>query len=311
MKPPAVPRWWLKAAAQGALSVLPGAPRVDEWVRGKRSGHALAEDYFLTKWHHVTAHVRALTGRLDGDLTGSTVVELGTGWFPIVPLGLALFGAEVISVDANAHLDRRRVARVLQVTLDLVDQGEISVPDGPRQELLRRLAPGAMGRPVTDNLAPFGITPRVADARDLGRLPETHGADLVVSNNTLEHIPGDVLRDIFTEFARVSTPDARMSHYVDLADHYAAVDPTITEFNFLTLTERRWRWANNRLHYQNRLQIADYKALLDETGWDLLQARNTRRAKTALDGLDLVPPYDQLPVKELLVVKSHLTARRR
>lgn len=311
MTRPTIPRWWLKAAAQGAVSFLPGAPRLDEWVRGKRSGHALEPSYFLTKWHHVTSHTRALTGDLDGDLSDHKVVELGTGWFPIVPVGLALFGAEVVSVDATAHLDRRRVARVLQVTLDLVDRGEIFVPPGPRLDLLRRLSPGAMERPVTANLAPFGITPRLADARDLAHLPETHGADLVVSNNTLEHIPRDVLMDIFTEFARVSADGARMSHYVDLADHYAAVDPTISEFNFLTLTDRQWRLANNRLHYQNRLQIADYKDLLDRTGWDLLQARNTRRQRSELDGLDLARPYDQLPLKEVLVVKSHLTAQRR
>jgi hypothetical protein len=133
----------------------------------------------------------------------------------------------------------------------------------------------------------------------------------MVSNNTLEHIPRDVLAGIFAEFARVSAPGARMSHYVDLADHYAGMDPTIGEFNFLTLTGRQWRLANNRLHYQNRLRIADYRALLDRSGWAVLQARNTRRKRAALDGLDLVPPYDALPVRQLLVVKSHLVAERR
>lgn len=303
-------RWWLKAATKGGLSLLPGAPRLDDWARQRWSGQQLEPSYFRGKWRHVAAHTRALTGDVHGDLTGRRVLELGTGWFPIVPLGLSLRGAEVVSVDATNHLDRRRVALVMAVALDLIDQGQITVPDSPRLDLLRTLAPGANDRPVAESLAPLGITARRGDARDLSRVPETHGADLMVSNNTLEHIPREVLGAIFAEFARVCADDARMSHYVDLADHYAAVDPGIGEFNFLTLTERQWRWANNRLHYQNRLRIADYTALLDEAGWDLLRARNTRRPPSALAGLRLAAPFDQLPVRQVLVVKSQLSAQR-
>lgn len=305
-----VPRWWLKAATQGTLSLLPGAPRLEGWARRRWTGPSLDPGYFRDKWRHVRSHTRAVTGTGTGRLDGLRVVELGTGWYPIVPLGLSLRGADVVSVDATPHLDRRRVAQVLQIALDLIDRGEVRVPGSQRLDLLRRLAPGAENRPVTDSLEPFGITTRVADARDLSLLPETHGADLMVSNNTLEHIPGEVLRDIFAEFARVGSDGARMSHYVDLADHYAGIDSTIGEFNFLTLSDRQWRLANNRLHYQNRLRIGDYRALLDTSGWELIKARNTRRQRDELDGMRLVPPYDRLPVKELLVVKSHLTARR-
>lgn len=309
MPRPRLRRWWLKAAAQGALAALPGAARLEHRLRGW-STDELTEDYFNTKWNHVTAHTRAATGDPDGDLTGRRVVELGTGWFPIVPLGLALRGADVVTIDLTRHLDPHRVALVLRMLLRRADTGEIAVLDGPRLTAAREVAEEAGGLSVASSLESLGVRPALGDARDLSGLPETHGADLLVSNNTLEHIPGDVLEGILREFHRVGGPGARMSHYIDLADHYAAVDPAIGEFNFLTLSPRRWRLVNNRLHYQNRLRIQDYRALHERSGWRLVRQHCIRRDAAELEGLALVPPFDGMRPKDLRVVKAHLVSER-
>jgi hypothetical protein len=309
MPGPRLRRWWLKAAAQGVLAALPGGARLEHRLRGW-STDELTEEYFHTKWNHVTAHTRAATGDPDGDLTGRLLVELGTGWFPIVPLGLALRGADVVTIDLTRHLDPHRVALVLRLMLRLSDAGEITVPDGPRLAAARAVAEEASALPVGSSLASLGVRPALGDARDLSGLPETHGAELLVSNNTLEHIPGDVLEGILAEFHRVGGPGARMSHYIDLADHYAAVDPAIGEFNFLTLSPRRWRLVNNRLHYQNRLRIQDYRSLHERTGWRLVRQHCVRRDATELEGLSLVPPFDTMRPKDLRVVKVHLVSER-
>ena len=303
-------RWVVKAAAQGALSLLPGAPRLDRAVR-TWSTNDLSVEYFLSKWHHVTAHARAATGDAEGDLTGRRVVELGTGWFPIVPLGLALRGAEVVSVDSTAHLHRRRVALTLQILVDLVASGAISSPEGPRLEVARELAGSAADRPLSETLGRLGVSVELGDASDLRELRHAHGADLLVSNNTLEHIPGPVIAAIFAEFHRVSSPTALMSHYVDLADHYAGVGGSIGEFNFLTLSPARWALVNNRLHFQNRLRIGDYRELHARAGWRITRERCTSRPAAELDGLPFVPPFDTMPPEDLRVVKAHLVSARR
>lgn len=302
--------WWLKAAAQGVLAAAPGAGPLNDTLRRRVSGPFLTEDYFLSKWHHVRQHLHALGNPGGVPLQRTRAIEVGTGWFPIVPLGLAVHGGTVVTIDVGTHLDPQRVRLAMQLLSDLESAGRVEVGSPERLAQLRTLLDSPAGTPVPELLEPLGISPRIADAGDLAGLPETHGANLLVTNNTLEHIPPKTLRAIFAEFRRVGSEDARMSHYIDLADHYAGHDPRINEFHFLTLGPRRWRLANNRLGYQNRLQISDYRHLLSETGWLVTTETLTRRKHAALDGLTLVAPFDTTPVKELLVVKAHLVSRR-
>lgn len=300
--------WWLKATGQGVLAALPGAPALDDWLR-RRRGAELDPDYVLGKWVHVRSHLRALGAREGRPLPDVTVVELGTGWYPVVALGMALHGARVVSVDTRAHLDGDRIALTLRRVLRLVDDGAVRVPEGAALDRARELV--AAGGPVPPRaLQEVGVGSHLADARDLSGIPAARGAALMVSNNTLEHIPREVLGGILTEFHRVGGAEARMSHYVDLADHYAGFDPAAGDFHFLTLGPTAWRLANNRLGYQNRLRISDYRDLHARAGWAIEAERLTRRDPTELHGLRLVEPFASTPADDLLVVKAHLTSAR-
>lgn len=280
----------------------------NQWRRAR--GTYLQQSYFLSKWQHVTAHLGVL-GTTDGaQLPPTTVVEVGTGWFPVVPLGLALHGASVVTIDKHNHLDARRVRLTMQMVSDLAASGRVRCGSPEQLSMLRTLLKNPGLTSATDLLEPLGIHARVADAQNLTSVPQARDADLLVSNNTLEHIPEPVLAGIFAEFARTGAASAQMSHYIDLADHYAGFDPRINEFHFLTLSDRQWRWANNSLGYQNRLQIGDYRRLLAETGWVSTQEQLTRRPAAQLEGLALVARFDTIPQRELLVVKAHLVSRR-
>lgn len=303
-------RWWVKAAAQGALAALPGAGHLDDRLRRWLAPPRLTESYALSKWHHVEQHLKAMGRRPGESLAGVEVVELGTGWFPLVPLGLALHGANVLTLDKSTHLDAHQVRLTLRMLHDLVAAGTISAGDPERVARLHEVVSDPTERTAGELLAPLGVRPRIADARDLSTVPGAPGADLLVSNNTLEHIPPAVLRDIFAAFHRVTSHGARMSHYIDLADHYAGFDPRISEFHFLTLTPWQWRLANNDLAYQNRLRIRAYRQLMRETGWLVTGQQLTTRRARRLEGLDLVPPYDQMTSEDLVVVKAHLVADR-
>ena len=304
-------RWWVKAAAQGLLAAAPGATALDDRIRRRLRPPHLTSDYVLSKWHHVESHLVAVGGGTGAALAaGTRVLELGTGWFLIVPLGLALHGATVITVDRTGHLDPARVRLAMQLLSDLEAAGRVRTAAPERLARLRDLLTDPAPRGTEELLEPLGVTALLADATDLSGLPQTHGSDLLVSNNTLEHIPADVLAGIFTEFRRVGGPSARMSHYIDLADHYAGFDPRINEFHFLTLPAARWRLANNRLGYQNRLQLSDYHRVLHDTGWQVTTEQLTSRNRRQLEGLALVAPYDAMPREDLLVVKAHVVADR-
>src|SRR4051812_34178666 len=212
------------------MSVLPQAQRWNRlFQRHVTSSLTLTDDYFLRKWRHCEEHLDGLA-LADGQRGSFTALELGTGWFPVVPLGLALNGADrVWSVDIRPMLERGAVLETMRRYVH--HAGQVRVP---RPDLLERLdelsvAPGE--RDAAALLAEVGVVVRAADARSLDIAPGS--VDLVVSNNTLEHIAGDVVLSIFEEFRRLATPTTTMSHFIDLTDHYSHFDKSITPYNFL------------------------------------------------------------------------------
>lgn len=312
-------RWWVRAGLRSALAPLPGSSRLEEYVRLRTSAR-LSPGYALGKWRHVLSHVElgqiGATGRGGGDtgradLAGARVVELGTGWYPLVPIGLALHGADVVSIDTTPHLSPSRAIEAAAMLGSLITDGRIEVPDQDRAGLLLDLASrSAKDGEVETVLRRLGVSTAVADAQDLRGVPSSHGADLFVSNNTIEHIPEPVLAGIFTEFVRVATEHSRMSHYVDMADHYAATDPQIGVFNFLTVPPRRWAMLNSRLHYQNRMRLSDHLRVLERSGWAAQVHRAHRGDAEELAGLAdrLVEPFAAMSPEDLVVIRAHLVA---
>lgn len=323
-------RWWVRAGIRSILAPFPGSSRLEERLR-QRAATGLDRDYALVKWRHVTSHLnvarRAQRGKgataapsSGGDLDGARVVELGTGWYPLVPLGLALYGGTVLSIDKTPHLSPARAAASARILGELIDEDSITVPHTDRLETLHTLAALAPAddtsmtpadeRRASAALAELGISIAVADAQDLATIPESHGADLYVSNNTLEHIPEPVLRGIFTEFARVGAPDSRMSHYIDMADHHAITDPRIGVYHFMTVPAWQWRLVNNRLHYQNRMRLSDHLRVFAETGWTPTPRKKQRGDADELASLDLVEPFASMSTEDLRVIRAHVEAHR-
>ena len=67
---------------------------------------------------------------------------------------------------------------------------------------------------------------------------QKESVDFICSNNTFEHIPQEILRDILVEFKRVLHPNGLMSHFIDMSDHFAHFDSRITIYNFLQIQQK-------------------------------------------------------------------------
>jgi len=109
------------------------------------------------------------------------------------------------------------------------------------------------------------------DARDTG-LPEG-SVDFVSSTDTCEHIPGDDLASIFRESYRLLRPGGAFSCRIDLQDHYAYFDPSLSRYNFLRFSDRTWSVFNSPLHHQNRLRSPDYLQLVRDADFELVVER--------------------------------------
>ena len=304
----AAPRpWWLKAVVQGTLSLLPEPQRWNRLLqRYVTKSIYLRPETFRRKWAQAQAHWDNWSQRRMGP--PNVALELGTGWHPLIPIGLSLLGVERIhTVDITSMISMRTLAEVIDAYAAMVDEGAEGVAlDPDRVATLEELR----ARPGSDPhaaLARLGIHPVVADARDTG-LP-SGSVDLFVSNNTLEHVPGPIIEGMFAEFARLASDEALMSHFIDMADHYASFDKRITVYNFLRFSDPAWRLFNNDLQYQNRLRVADFRKLHDATGWRVVDEDNTADAE-AFRRVPLAARFRDYTPEDCMVYASWLVAEK-
>lgn len=304
--------WRVKAAVQGVCSRVPGGTQVNRMLQQRVTGSATLTDAYLDqKWTHAAQHLDALAGPVGPGRRAVAAVELGTGWFPVVPVVLALGGVGPIrSVDVTDHLRTPPVLATLRGVARALAEGRHPEPAAGALDRLRdvlAVADRTGAQPTArDLLGELGIDAVVADAR---RLPlVTASVGLVVSNNTLEHLPVDMLDGCLREFRRVADDGAVMSHFIDLADHYAGFDDSITVYHFLRYSPRHWRWWNNSLHFQNRLRVPDYRAAHERSGWRVVAEQLTRRPVEQLRAVPLAREFRRYAEDDLLVCKALLTS---
>lgn len=285
--------WYIKAAVQKSIAALPFAPQLNYlFQRHITRSLTLSDALLMERVERVQQHLLARQPQ-------GTALELGTGWFPVVPVLLWLYGYEkVLSVDIRSHIRPALLAETREAVLRLRPQIEATLGNADAQ----RWQQLAEAKPL-----PSAIVWLTADARSLSLPPKS--VDFVVSNNTFEHIPADILREILAAFTALLHPSGSMSHYVDMHDHYAYSDARISPYHFLRYSPRQWQWIENRLQSQNRLRLPQYRALFQETGWAITQETPEWGFPEILRQEPLYPVFRQMDVDECAALYVHIVAR--
>jgi hypothetical protein len=307
-----MPPWQLKAGVQGAISVLPWRTRLNHLLQARVTGNVrLTPRRFESKVAQARRHLQHHAAARPGAPIPRTALELGTGRHPVVPIALALSGVErIVSVDIDPLTNGDRVREALGLFASQLEGYRLAgiLPEA-QPDRARRLLDEARGLTSADPrtlLAPLGIEIQVTDARRTGLAPAS--VDFFVSNNTLEHIPAETLRALMAEFRRLAAPGAVMDHFIDMRDHYSSFDRSISRLNYLRYPEPVWRLFNNRLHYQNRLRISDYRAIFEAAGFAIVAEKPTRGKPHEFDGLAVDRRYRDTPEGDLFTLFAWLTA---
>jgi len=100
---------------------------------------------------------------------------------------------------------------------------------------------------------------------------EADSLDLIVSRNTLEHIPEQDIRRIIPECRRLLKKGGVAIFSIDYRDHWSFFDPRLTIYHFLKYGDAAWKLLNPRIHYQNRLRHIDYGNILRDSGLTILK----------------------------------------
>lgn len=303
--------WRVKALLQKGLSSLPGGPKLN-YVLQRRVTHGIpiSEARLLESVDNARAHLDAYLRHAlpPAPLSEAVFYEFGAGWDLHLPL--TLFGLGVrhqVVVDRTAH------ARADLVDDVLTRLSSIStLDDGERAAIRDAVAGTAATTDVNAKASAFGITYRApADARATGLADGS--VDCVTSTSTFEHIPSREIAPLLAECRRILRPGGVASFFIDYSDHYSLLDISITPYNFLGYSERRWRLFNSALQFQNRLRHSQYVAMFDEAGFDVIEDRPTvpEAGVAALRSVRLDPSFGRFDERDLATTGAHVVLRPR
>ena len=308
-----MPYWMLKAMTQRLIGFLPNPHYWNELAQTRITGSIqLPPDEFAVKLGACRTHLDHLRTTRRATPRHFVAVELGTGWFPVVPIGLFLCGAsEVWTWDIVAHLRLERVRFALNSFLALHAAGELErhLPDllPERLNMLREVGADCSATAPAELLDRLSIHYRIGDVTH-NELP-AGSVDLFTSIGVLEYIPTEALVPLFAEFRRIAATDAVMSHLILFDDQYAYYDRHITPLNFLKFSDRTWRWLNNPIIPLNRLRITDYRQALGDTGFRIIEETIVDSCDaTVLARIRLAPRFRRYPEGDLLVLRAWLAA---
>lgn len=287
-------RYVAKAGVQKGISVLPRSQRVNYLFQHHvRRSTVLAPSFLDKRIEFAGDHLGALRRLCPDTGPGFHAVELGTGWFPLVPLCLHVAGADRVTMLDLEDLGRDHMTRqAIEGVLAAHDSGALAERLGPVDEqriegLRTALADlDRMGR--TAVLERLGLVLRTGDARtlELDRAP-----DLICSNTVLEHIDPDVLPGILDRFRDLAAPGTLMSNLVDMCDHYAYVDPDVSVYNFLRYSDRAWRLIDNSIQPMNRLRASQYEEMYEQLGIPVTEVHREGCDPLQLVGEPLAPRF--------------------
>jgi hypothetical protein len=301
-------KWKQKAIVQKIISYLPWSHQINYFFQKYvTKGVYLSEEYFLDRLGHAREHIKSYQ-KYSGKIIPNTTLEIGTGWYPIVPISFFLAGSDKIySVDISFLTSKKRLQITLQKFIESHHNGQLKtyihyLPE--RFNTLTEIMTNYDQRSLDDILQKLNITYLIEDARNLS-LPE-NSVDLVNSNNTFEHIYPSILIPILSEFRRVvKKQDGIMSHFIDMSDHFAHLDKSINIYHFLQFSDHQWKWIDNSIQPQSRMRVYDYKNIFSDLNIPITEASYREGNVTELKTISLADKYINSPLEEISISHCH------
>ena len=263
-------KWIAKADIQKTISIFPNRESLNHFFqKNVTKGVLLSDEHFGNKLGHAVDHVANYKKYQGESVEGNLVLELGSGWYPVVPVVLFLNGAErTDSLDIQSWMNHETIVTTFKKFLEWHDNGKLAefIPelDEEKWKQLMDLLAQSKDMSYEALLESINLKLYLKDARNTGFEKESY--DFICSNNTFEHIYPEVLSPILKEFKRLCKPTGFMCHFIDLSDHFAHFDHSISIYNFLKFSESSWRNIDNKIQPQNRLRWPAYIRMYNDLG---------------------------------------------
>jgi SAM-dependent methyltransferase len=299
--------WKLRCAINTCKALVPFHERLRQWKRMRAyAGDAHNEQQTIDQG---LLQIEWISGEIQ--LAAANVLEVGTGWEPLIPILFSLAGARrIYTCDLNrlcaistfeaALASIRRHREQIQQRLHLTSMEFDAALDLDHSTGLE----AALEKLRITYLAP-------CDCRNVPL--DSESLDVVTSRAVLEHIPPGIIAGIYTDSFRLLRRGGVMCHIVDNSDHWQHVDRSISRVNFLKFPDWKFRWTCvNGLDYQNRLRHSEHVGLMTGAGFEVLREERDVDAGSieALRTLQVAPRFKRFSAEDLAVLTSTLLVRK-
>ena len=100
-----------------------------------------------------------------------------------------------------------------------------------------------------------------------------------------------------------------MSHFIDMSDHFAHFDQSITIYNYLQYSKRQWERMDNLIQPQNRLRISDYRSLYAELGIPITEELCREGSLKSLSTVNVHREFNGIPIADLAISHCLLVSK--
>ena len=179
-----------------------------------------------------------ICSELKIDVKHKSVIEIGSGWLPIIPYFL-IFKSNVRNVftfDLYKHYQRKEILAFNSIFSKIYDY--TIIPEVNNKFDL----------PTGVNYYPFQNIV-------YSEIPK---AKIIFSRFVLEHITPEDIFEMHKKFKSSLNKGCYIVHFISPSDHRAYSDKSLSLQDFLKYSEKDWNKIQTKFDYHNRLRLPQY-----------------------------------------------------
>lgn len=222
--------------------------------------------------------------KLEISLSDKRILEIGSGWLPIMPYFFKYLGKakSIATYDLNLHYNRKEIKRLNRA---FSTEFEVGIPENSTNKYA---LPKAINYYPKTNLI-YSKIPRV---------------DLVFSRFVLEHVSMRDIKLMHKKFKKELNPGSYIIHLISPSDHRAYVAKNLSLQDFLQYSKAEWQKKQTKFDYHNRLRLPEYLAIFESAGLEVLHLEYNSAHKNSVNygkfkALKLHPDFERFTDKEL------------
>ena len=295
--------WRLKVGGAKALSWMPGGPALYRFSQKHITRSLLPTQTRVRQKIEVgRQYLRWLTDHgAEGKLLTGTHLDYGAGWHPTIPLLYYSLGVQrQILLDIAPLLDRKLLAQTVETFRSVTTGAEATGPQ------LARLPPPLVEADWRHYLSGLGMTYHAPYLTALDSITGT--ADVATSTQVFPYVPGSAIPTCFKHVWQCLKPGGFFLATMHLREMQAGWD----QFRFPTAD---WeRWFNSALLCYSQLRASDYRALLEQAGFELISFEvepGTANELKELEEIKLAPQFQGYSPEELAARHLFFAAKKR